>query len=140
MSASEINRSTRAISCTWNRIVRRSSSTTVTIVPSATRRRRLSSATSTRKLSRSRSYARASAMSSSVSLRLIWVVIWLVMSSLLGGDAIGAGDHLDRVRRHPPGLLRDGGVGEMAVAGDDLATGAVDLLGELLGDRDRQLG
>src|SRR5262249_35085724 len=60
--------------------------------------------------------------------------------SNLFGDAIGPGDDLDGMERDPPGLLGDGRVGEMAVAGDRLAAEAGDLVPQLLADRHGEIG
>ena len=73
-------------------------------------------------------------MSSSVSLR--GVVTDMEAASFLAGllgDAVGPGDHLERVEGHTAGLLDDGAVGQVAVAGHDLGVGLLDLGAQLLG-------
>src|SRR2546425_3646190 len=54
--------------------------------------------------------------------------------SRLLGDAVGAGDYLQRVPRRAARLLGDGAVGEHAVAGEDLGAVVLDRLAQWLGD------
>src|SRR5262249_3324297 len=128
MASSEMSFSTRAISWIWKRTVSRFSNTNVTTGPTATRRRALSATTWRRNSGRSRLEARTSAMLSRVRL----AVTAGSSGSNLFGDAIGPGDDLDGMERAPPGLLGDGRVGEMAVAGDHFAAEAGDLVPQLL--------
>src|SRR5687768_7007487 len=59
----------------------------------------------------------------------------IVMSVvLLWCDSVCPRDELQRVQRHPSGLLGDGGVGEMAVPRDDVAGSAGDLVTQRLRD------
>ncbi len=131
--------STRAISWIWKRMVSRFSNISVTIVPNETRRRRLSSITAARNV---------------VALALVGAHVGDVvegelaghggdaplrceMGPSLFGDAVGPGDDLQRVHRPRAGLFDDGRVGQVAVAGDDVAAGGLgDLVADLLGDRD----
>jgi hypothetical protein len=55
------------------------------------------------------------------------------------GDAIGAGEHLQRMHGLPAGLEQDPAVGEVAVASDELAVGRLDRRLHLLGDPTGQL-